>query len=90
MVQSLQDDAMRSSGPGEIDQRSPVVELRGITKAFGGVQALTAVDLTIYPGEVLGLLGENGAGKSTLVKILTGVLRADNGDILIDGEPEGT
>lgn len=75
MVQSLQDDP-----------RFPVVELRQITKTFGGVRALTTVDLTIYPGEVLGLLGENGAGKSTLVKILTGVLRADSGKILIDGE----
>ena len=62
-----------------------VVELRGIQRSFGGLKALRGVDLTLRPGEIVGLLGENGAGKSTLVKILTGVLEPDGGQILVDG-----
>ncbi len=62
------------------------VELRGITKRFGAVVANSDVNLTIRPGEILGLLGENGAGKTTLMNILSGLYRADEGDILIDGE----
>jgi ribose transport system ATP-binding protein len=63
----------------------PLLEMQGINKAFPGVQALRDVDLTIYPGEILALLGENGAGKSTLVKILNGVYSADSGTITWDG-----
>ena len=51
----------------------PLLEMRGITKRFTGVTALNDVSLTLYPGEILGLMGENGAGKSTLLKILSGV-----------------
>jgi len=64
---------------------TPVVELRGIQRSFGGLQALKGVNLDLLPGEIVGLLGENGAGKSTLVKILTGVLEPDGGQILVDG-----
>ena len=63
------------------------VELRGITKRFGPVVANHNVNLTIRSGEVLGLLGENGAGKTTLMNILSGLYTADEGEILIGGEP---
>jgi general nucleoside transport system ATP-binding protein len=63
------------------------IELRGITKRFGDVVANSNVNLTIRAGEILGLLGENGAGKTTLMNILSGLYRADEGEILIDGKP---
>jgi len=63
------------------------VEMRAIGKSFPGVRALSGVDLTLYPGEIHALLGENGAGKSTLIKILTGALDRDAGEIRLDGKP---
>ncbi|TIT89984.1 MAG: sugar ABC transporter ATP-binding protein, partial [Mesorhizobium sp.] len=64
-----------------------IVEMRGIEKAFGAVQALRKVDLVLYPGEILGLVGDNSAGKSTLMKILTGAYQRDAGEILVAGQP---
>ena len=61
------------------DGGAPVVALRGLSKTFGGAQALNDVDLTINPGEVHGLLGENGSGKSTLIKVLERLPRPDDG-----------
>ena len=69
------------------DQMTPVLEMRGIRKAFPGVIALDGVDLTLQAGDVHMLLGENGAGKSTLMKILSGAYQKDAGDIRINGEP---
>lgn len=66
---------------------SPLVQMRGITKKFGGVEALRNVDLDAYAGEVLAIVGDNGAGKSTLIKILTGVYQPTDGTISIDGQP---
>ena len=65
----------------------PIVEMRGVDKSFGAVHALRGVDLMLYPGEILGLVGDNSAGKSTLMKILTGAYQRDSGEILIAGEP---
>lgn len=65
----------------------PIIEMRNISKRFGGVHALENVTVDLYPGEVVGLLGHNGAGKSTLIKILAGAYAADEGQILMNGEP---
>jgi len=66
---------------------APLLELKGITKRFPGVLALSEVSLEIYPGEIVALIGENGAGKSTLLKTLGGVHQPDEGSISISGEP---
>jgi len=64
---------------------TPLLELRGITKAFGSVQALAGVDLEVRSGEVMALVGDNGAGKSTLIKCIAGTHSADGGTILFEG-----
>lgn len=65
----------------------PIIEMRGITKRFGGVTALRNVDLSAYAGEVLAIVGDNGAGKSTLIKVLTGVYQPTEGDVIFDQRP---
>lgn len=67
-------------------EQTPLVEMRDISIAFGGVKAVDHVSIDLMPGEVVGLLGHNGAGKSTLIKILSGAYRADSGEIVINGE----
>jgi ribose transport system ATP-binding protein len=67
------------------DGRPPILELKGITKAFGGVEALRGVDFALFPGEIHGLVGENGAGKSTLMKIIAGVHTGFSGRFILDG-----
>jgi D-xylose transport system ATP-binding protein len=67
--------------------KPPLVELRSIRVAFGGVHAVDSVTVDLYPGEVVGLVGGNGAGKTTLIRTLSGAHKADSGEILIDGEP---
>jgi ABC-type sugar transport system ATPase subunit len=64
----------------------PLIELKSVSKSFGGVNALSDVSLSVKPGEVHAIVGENGAGKSTLMKIISGALIPDKGDILIHGE----
>jgi ABC-type sugar transport system ATPase subunit len=65
----------------------PVVRCRAITKYFGGVQALADVSLSLFPGEVVCLVGDNGAGKTTISKIICGQLHADAGELWIGGRP---
>src|SRR3546814_7766895 len=71
----------RSSMP----PRTPLVEMRNLSKRFGGVQAVDDVTIDLYPGEVVGLLGHNGAGKSTLIKMLACAYPCDGGEIYING-----
>lgn len=78
---SLQAQPVDQAGP----VGDPVISLRGISKNFGAVRALDAVDLDIFRGEVVAIVGDNGAGKSTLVKILAGVHPQDSGTISFDG-----
>src|SRR5436853_50300 len=65
----------------------PLLELRGVSKSFGSVQALTDVDFEVRKGEVMALVGDNGAGKSTLIKCVAGIHPMDEGEILFEGEP---
>src|ERR1700753_3499722 len=65
----------------------PLLEMRKVRKRFGALEALRGVDLELFPGDVLALLGDNGAGKSTLMKILAGAIAPDEGAILLQGEP---
>ena len=64
-----------------MDKTEPVLEVRNISKRFGGTQALKDVTLAFYPGEFHAIMGENGAGKSTLMNIIGGVYKQDNGEI---------
>ncbi len=68
-------------------ERTPLVELREISKRFGGTQALNEVSLSVSSGEIHAFVGENGAGKSTLGKVIAGIYAADWGDLLIEGAP---
>lgn len=73
--------------PQPVDYSKPLIELKDIRKAFGGIHAVDQVSLTLYPGEVLAVLGHNGAGKSTLMKVVSGAYPMDEGRIIV-GERE--
>src|SRR2546426_11778741 len=64
---------------------APTLELRGISKAFGSVQALSEVDFEVRDGEVMALVGDNGAGKSTLIKCVAGIYSIDSGEVFFEG-----
>lgn len=64
----------------------PLLEVKNLTKRFGGLTAVNSVDLAIYPGEVVGLVGDNGAGKSTLIKMVAGVYQPNEGEIYFEGK----
>src|SRR3954449_9724491 len=66
---------------------TPLVGMRNINIAFGGVHAVRDVSVDLYPGELVGLVGHNGAGKSTLMRALSGAHPADSGEVQINGEP---
>jgi simple sugar transport system ATP-binding protein len=78
-------EALRPSAAGPEDAAVDVLELRRVSKSFGGVHALNDVSLRLAPAEVLGLVGDNGAGKSTLIKIITGYHPPDTGEIYFRG-----
>jgi fructose transport system ATP-binding protein len=65
---------------------TPILEAKGLDKAYGNVVAMEGADFDLYPGEILAVIGDNGAGKSTLIKALSGALIPDKGEILLDGE----
>jgi len=65
----------------------PVLDLRGVSKSFGAVQALYEVDFRVAPGQVMALVGDNGAGKSTLIKCIAGIHPIDSGEVRFEGEP---
>ncbi|MCC4275913.1 ATP-binding cassette domain-containing protein [Marinomonas communis] len=67
--------------------QQPVLQARGLVKRYGSVTAIDHADLTLYPGEILAVIGDNGAGKSSLIKALSGALVPDEGEILLDGQP---
>jgi D-xylose transport system ATP-binding protein len=71
----------------EAAERKPILELKGISKRFGAVQALKDVDFEVYAGEVVGLVGDNGAGKSTLIKCISGINTIDSGQVFFEGIP---
>jgi D-xylose transport system ATP-binding protein len=76
---------MASREAGAQGARPPLLEMRGISKRFGAVQALTDIRFDVLPGEVVALVGDNGAGKSTLIKIISGIYRPDEGTVRWQG-----
>jgi len=89
---SLADSSVNPLGAGHAagaggDGNTPLLELRGVSKTFGPVRALTGVDLTIPPAQVTALVGDNGAGKSSLIKTIAGLWEPDEGQILWQGQP---
>ena len=66
---------------------SPCLEVRNVSRRFGGLQALSAVSFTVGEGEIVGIIGPNGAGKTTLFNVITGFYAPDEGDVLLRGAP---
>lgn len=69
-----------------MENNTPLLEVKNIVKRFGGLVAVNRVSIEVYPGEVVGLLGDNGAGKSTLIKVISGVYQPDEGEIYFEGK----
>lgn len=70
-----------------VERGTPVISAKNLVKTYGRVVALDNADFDLYPGEILGVIGDNGAGKSTMIKALSGALQPDSGEILLDGKP---
>jgi fructose transport system ATP-binding protein len=88
-VQDAESQERTAAGgaPKSADGRTPVLQGKGLIKTFGRVIGLDGVDIDLYPGEVLAVIGDNGAGKSTLIKCLSGAYTLDGGEMLLDGHP---
>lgn len=67
--------------------QQPILQAKGLVKRYGNVVALDHADFDLYPGEILGVIGDNGAGKSSLIKALSGAVTPDHGEILLEGKP---
>ncbi len=78
-------EPMVRKGAQSLSHVQSVLEARQVSKSFGAVQALSGANFTVYPAEVVGLIGDNGAGKSTLINVLTGVFPPDTGEIIFEG-----
>lgn len=87
MTDSYRPSVDASSSPRRPPDGEAILRMKGIGKSFGAVRALNNVDFEVYPGEVVGLVGDNGAGKSTLIKTIAGVGPADEGEIFVEGQP---
>jgi len=68
-----------------VEAQQPILQIKELSKRFGGLVAVDSVSMQVYPGEVVGLLGDNGAGKSTLIKLISGVHRPDSGQMMFNG-----
>ena len=78
---------MQNARPNPLDQgREPILQVNGLGKAFGGVQAVLDVGFTLFRGEILGIIGPNGAGKTTLINLITGFVRPDTGTVVFNGK----
>ena len=78
--------AIKGSEPFKPSRGTPLIEMKDISIAFGGIKAVDHASIDLFPGEVVGLLGHNGAGKSTLIKVLSGAYKRDHGQINVDGK----
>ena len=85
-MNSVNQNASAAQRGATLNRNQCLVEMRDINKAFGGVQAVENVNINLYPGEVVAVLGHNGAGKSTLMKMLAGAYPIDSGEVIINGE----
>ena len=78
---------IQNARPNPLDQgREPILQVNGLGKAFGGVQAVLDVGFTLFRGEILGIIGPNGAGKTTLINLITGFVRPDTGTVVFNGK----
>jgi D-xylose transport system ATP-binding protein len=83
---SAKQSVIAAVSPSPSQSGSPLVEMKDISIAFGGIKAVDRASLDLFPGEVVGVLGHNGAGKSTLIKVLSGAYKRDHGKIFVEGK----
>jgi ABC-2 type transport system ATP-binding protein len=89
IAKETEDAAKDASKENEVKENSSLIEIKGLTKRYGSLVALDAIDLSVSGGKIIGLLGPNGSGKTTLIKILAGLLTKTSGEALVDGKEIG-